>query len=317
METLVGISGWDYPEWAGIVYPSPRPRGFHAIPYLARFLDLLEVNATYYSIPGPGSAEAWVRRAEGTTLKFVVKLFRGFTHDPSLLSEGSVDAFKALLQPLTDSQRLAGLLVQFPQRFHAGRESLEVVRSLAETFQGSPLFFEFRHISWEDNRALKIIRELGAEMVSLDYPFMASPDSPAIVCLNGSVYIRFHGRNRENWYRMAPENSSHEEQEATKEARYDYRYSAEELQIWVRQLQQHAESIDRALLVFNNHARGQEVENAIMAQYLLRGTLVHVPPGPLGVNPVVAPYISIESAVPPVRVGKRREQGPPPSLFGS
>jgi uncharacterized protein YecE (DUF72 family) len=313
VETRVGIAGWDYPEWTGVVYPAERPRGFHPITYLSRFLDVLEVNATFYSIPGPGAAEAWVRRAENSSLTFVVKLFRGFTHDPDLLAGESMDQFKALLRPLSEAHRLEGVLAQFPQRFHASPESLAVVRSLADIFAENRIYFEFRHISWEDDRALKIIKEAGAEMVSLDYPFMAAPDSPAVISLNGSVYVRFHGRNKENWYRMAPDTASREEQEAVKVARYDYRYSLEELQVWVTQIQQNAERIERALLIFNNHARGQEVENAIMTQYLMRGAPVKIPPGPLCMNAVIAPYIA---APPPVssdlsRVGKKSR---PPGL---
>jgi uncharacterized protein YecE (DUF72 family) len=316
METLVGIAGWDYPDWAGIVYPSPRLRGFHPIPYLSRFLDILEVNATFYSIPPPTAAEAWVRRAEHSRLQYAVKLFQGFTHDPDLLAGESAEQFKALVRPLAESGRLAGILAQFPQRFHASPESYRVVHAIADAFFSLPasLFFEFRHISWEDDRALKTIRDAGAEMVSIDYPFLASPESPALVCLNGSVYIRYHGRNRENWYRMAPQTASRDEQEATKVARYDYRYSLGELQTWVTQLQQHAESIQRAVLVFNNHARGQEVENAIMAQYLLRGAPVAVPHGPLTVNLFIAPYIAVPAPLPPVSVASHAgKKSPPPA----
>lgn len=312
---MVGIAGWDYPDWAGVVYPSPRPRGFHPIPYLSQFLDLLEVNSTYYNIPHPRVAESWVRRAEKTPLKFVVKLFQGFTHEPDLLTDESADRFRELLQPLTMSGRYAGLLAQFPQRFHAHRDSLEVIRAVAEIFPDRPLFFEFRHISWEDDRALNTIKEIGAEIVSLDYPFMASPQSPALFCLNGCVYVRFHGRNRENWYRMASETASREEQEAIKIARYDYRYSPDELKVWVAQLRQCAENIQRALLVFNNHARGQEVENAIMTRYLLTGAPVSIPPGPLLDNRTIAPYVTGENKVSPSRRISPSAKMPPDRLF--
>ena len=34
-----GVCGWDYKDWQGPLYPAPLPRGFRALPLLARFLD--------------------------------------------------------------------------------------------------------------------------------------------------------------------------------------------------------------------------------------------------------------------------------------
>ena len=44
----IGPAGWSYKDWAGIVYPSPNPRGFHGAEYLARYFDNIEVNSTFY-----------------------------------------------------------------------------------------------------------------------------------------------------------------------------------------------------------------------------------------------------------------------------
>ena len=39
----VGPAGWSYPDWAGYVYPSRRPKGFHYATYLAEFFDTIEI----------------------------------------------------------------------------------------------------------------------------------------------------------------------------------------------------------------------------------------------------------------------------------
>ena len=40
----IGPAGWSYPDWAGYVYPSRRPRGFHEAAYLSEFFDTIEIN---------------------------------------------------------------------------------------------------------------------------------------------------------------------------------------------------------------------------------------------------------------------------------
>jgi uncharacterized protein YecE (DUF72 family) len=58
----VGIAGWDYPDWEGVVYPSPHPHGFDRLPFLAGYLEVVEINTTFYHQPDPGAAEGWARR---------------------------------------------------------------------------------------------------------------------------------------------------------------------------------------------------------------------------------------------------------------
>ena len=37
----IGPAGWSYPDWAGYVYPSRRPKGSHEAAYLAEFFDTI------------------------------------------------------------------------------------------------------------------------------------------------------------------------------------------------------------------------------------------------------------------------------------
>ena len=61
--TSVGVAGWDYPDWNGIVYPRGASRGFDRLAWAARFLDVVEINATFYRPVGPKTAASWIRRA--------------------------------------------------------------------------------------------------------------------------------------------------------------------------------------------------------------------------------------------------------------
>src|SRR5690242_7846 len=59
-----GPAGWDYKDWAGIVYPRPAPRGFDPLAHLARYFDTVEINSTHYR-PMPASvAQDWCERVE-------------------------------------------------------------------------------------------------------------------------------------------------------------------------------------------------------------------------------------------------------------
>ncbi len=78
----VGVAGWDYRDWWGVVYPLPRPRGFDSLTYLARYFDTIEINSTFYRPPAPKAAAGWaVRVASNPRFKFTAKLWQRFTHE--------------------------------------------------------------------------------------------------------------------------------------------------------------------------------------------------------------------------------------------
>ena len=55
----VGVAGWSYPDWEGIVYPASKAVGFDRLSYLARYFDTLEINTSFYRIPAPATAARW------------------------------------------------------------------------------------------------------------------------------------------------------------------------------------------------------------------------------------------------------------------
>src|SRR6201987_1141559 len=66
-EIRVGPAGWSYPDWAGYVYPSPRPKGFHEATYLAQFFDTIEINTSFYQPLNPEHATQWLYRVSAHT----------------------------------------------------------------------------------------------------------------------------------------------------------------------------------------------------------------------------------------------------------
>ena len=53
-----GPAGWEYADWAGIVYPRPEGRGFDRLRWLARFFRTVEVNATFYRVQPRSAGES-------------------------------------------------------------------------------------------------------------------------------------------------------------------------------------------------------------------------------------------------------------------
>src|SRR5947207_9209087 len=130
----VGIAGWDYPDWEGVVYPTPHPHRFDKLPFLAGYLDVVEINMTFYHQPDAAATAGWARRVAGSPeVRFTVKLIRDLTHidlpregqaaqtDDALQREA--DRFRKGVEPLAAAGRLAAVLAQFPHRFHDRDES--------------------------------------------------------------------------------------------------------------------------------------------------------------------------------------------------
>ncbi len=71
----VGVAGWDYPDWLGVVYPPAVGRDFDRMRYLARFVDLIEINTSFYGPPRPKTARSWAERvADLRDFRFTAKL---------------------------------------------------------------------------------------------------------------------------------------------------------------------------------------------------------------------------------------------------
>jgi len=74
-ELKVGTAGYKYDDWVGRVYP-PNLRERDFLPYLAQFVDCVEINASFYSLLSPYTYKTMVRKTpEG--FEFIVKAHRG------------------------------------------------------------------------------------------------------------------------------------------------------------------------------------------------------------------------------------------------
>lgn len=249
----VGTSGYSFRDWVGPFYPPGTPARDMLSIYARRF-GVVEINSTYYRLPRPEVTAAMVERTPPGFL-FAVKAPGELTHggslDPELLA-----AFEAVLAPLAQAGRLAGVLAQFPYRFRAGEDERAYLRAVHSGLQRHPLFVEFRHASWARRSTFALLDELKVGFCAVDEPRLRGL-FPPIVRPTGPVgYVRLHGRNTRDWW----EGGSR---------RYDYLYSDDELREWAGAIRALDEKSRETFVFFNNCHAGQAAQNALRMEEIL------------------------------------------------
>ena len=265
----VGTAGWSYEDWEGIVYPVHKGRGFHALPYLADYINIVEVNSTFYRPASPVLARSWLKRVEGRPeFLFAVKLHQAFTHARADFTTKDVDEFKASVDVLRLGGRLAALLVQFPWSFAGTPENMDYLLRLLGLFAGYPLAVEVRHGSWDGPGFYGALRENKAAFCNIDQPLFKDSIAPSAVSTTPEfAYVRFQGRNYKNWFR----------EDAGRDDRYDYLYTTDELNEWIERIKELGKRSGKVYVVTNNHYRGQAMANALQIRNMITGQRVDIP----------------------------------------
>ncbi|MCI0567670.1 MAG: DUF72 domain-containing protein [Acidobacteria bacterium] len=276
----VGVAGWSYDDWDGIVYPARKPARFDRLAYLAGFLDTLEINSTFYRIPETKTTESWARRVkERPDFRFTAKLFQGFTHKRAELRGDEEAAFKKALKPLSDAGVLGAVLAQFPYSFRPGPASRETLEWIIEAFGALRLIVEIRHADWDTQEFYDFLRERSVGFCNLDQPRVARSIGPTEASTSPVGYVRLHGRNAANWFKKKAEPWE----------RYDYAYAEEELTPWVPRIRRIAEQTADVFIIANNHYRGKAPLAALTLLALLRGEKVAAPAELVAAYPQMAP----------------------------
>lgn len=272
----VGPAGWSYADWEGRVYPRRKPRGFHALPFLARYVDCVELNSSFYALPDPRHVETWVRHVEPwPEFRFTAKLHGDLTHGEPRDVAAGVGAYLASIEPLCSSHRLGSILVQFPLGFRDGDGARGRLAQLAEALRSSTVVVELRHASWFEPGALEYLGGLGGgrwSLAEIDLPPPPAgssarhpPVEPAKVGPQG--YLRVHGRNQAAWFDPG----------SGRDQKYDYLYTPDEVQELVERSRRLAGGRDETYVITNNHFGGQALANAIEIRAALRGEPVPAP----------------------------------------
>jgi uncharacterized protein YecE (DUF72 family) len=265
--TRIGPAGWAYKDWNGVVYPSPKPRGFQPLRFLAQYFDAIEINVSFYRPLTPQMATQWLEQVRDQgRFRFTAKLWRGFTHDRTATAHEEQE-FKAGLDPLAQAGRLGALLLQFPWSFRNTSENLEYIARLRQQFRDYPLVLEVRHAGWTEPGVLNALEQLEIGLCNIDQPLFKRSIKPSAITTSAVGYIRLHGRNYQSWF---TENKYVGE-------RYDYLYSVEELDPWLDRIKAVEQAAEETYVITNNHYLGKAVVNALEITSVLKGEPVSVP----------------------------------------
>ena len=267
----VGPAGWSYADWAGVVYPKPRPKTFDPLAFLAGLFDAMELNTSFYAPVSRRNCEQWLERtAFNPDFRFTAKLWKRFTHERTAVwTADEVKQTRAGLDALHEAGLLGAVLVQFPWSFRNTEENRDWLDEVVSTFNDWPLVLEVRHLSWNEPDVYAELAERGIGFVNIDQPLFANSLAPSARVTSSVGYVRVHGRNYRDWFRK----------NAGPMERYDYLYPARELKPWAERTQEMASHprVQDVYVVTNNHVRGKGIANAMMLQAMLTGRKVEAP----------------------------------------
>jgi uncharacterized protein YecE (DUF72 family) len=237
-QVFIGTSGWEYKEWAGDFYRSVKAQDHFSF-YTGHF-RAVEINATFYRLPGLGAVHGWREKAPAGFV-FAVKGSRFITHIKRLNElQGSVNKFFRRVRPL--GAKIGAFLWQLPPNFQKDLPRLHnFLRRLPKEFSHA---FEFRHHSWLDAETKGLLQDFSAALV-----WVSSMKMPEDFSTTANfVYIRFHGLSG------GP--------------RHDY--SRAELLPWAKRIQEQAEAGRRVFAFFNNDLNVRAPRNAKLLMGLCR-----------------------------------------------
>jgi uncharacterized protein YecE (DUF72 family) len=224
--------------------------------FYAGHFDAVEINSTYYRIMSRKTSQGMADRTpDGFT--FSVKLHSSMTH---CFTAGPREwkSFMDMLEPFRNSGKLGAVLAQFPWSFRPGTEGMACLEGIRKRCEGLPLAIEFRHDSWFDDRTLSGLLSSGINPVSVDLPELDNLPDRRSLAGKEFGYIRFHGRNREQWWNGG-------------QLRYDYLYTGRELKSWLPAIEKLAEETGRVYMFFNNCHMGKAALSAGFMRSLLEG----------------------------------------------
>ncbi len=255
----VGTCGFSYKDWIGTFYPG-TVRSEEMLPYYASTFKAVEIDSSFYGVLQPQTVERMNARTPAD-FRFCFKVPQTVSHAPDA-AQGRVHddarAFVESVAPIADAGKFGCALLQFPNGFRPNERTEAYVLAAVEALQPLPLTVEFRNREWQTPTYFELISELGVGWCNVDMPgydtlMRASSDVSSDV-----AYVRFHGRNASKWWT------------GDNRTRYDYDYTADELEPWGNRVAEMEERAKTTFAFFNNHARGNAARNAELFVDLMR-----------------------------------------------
>ncbi len=261
--------------------------------YYAGTFDVVEVDSSYYAIPSEKTVRQWSERTPDGFV-FHIKAYALLTgHSTDLRSippevrdllpaevmkkdritlkereplEATFRIFRETFSPLREAGKAGVVVFQYPPFFVYGRQNLDYLLLCREFMGKLRVAVEFRHGSWlapeHAGSVFSFLRENGLTYITADEPQYGNLSTVPFVpeVTTDLAYFRFHGRNRESWFRRGGETS----------LRYDYLYSDGELEQFVSPVLKAAKEARETYVMFNNCHLGYSMKNALRLREILK-----------------------------------------------
>ncbi len=294
---LVGTASWSDPGFIERWYPKGLPAG-ERLPWYAQQFEMVEVNATFYSVPDPRMVERWCHSTPDDFV-FNVKLHqllsrhatpakllppawqrevetdgKGKVRLTPEIEEGVAQAFLRGIEMLRARGKLGALLLQLSPAFSPRKHSLEELQPLLELLSGYRVALEFRNRNWAEGEQLQALLEFlhshSAALVSVDAPaenhFTIMPSKLDEITNPSLAYLRLHGRDAKAYTTGK-----------TVAARFNYDYTDEEIDEVAQRTRELAQRATEVHVVFNNNALDYAPHAALRLRKAL-GQIAQAPP---------------------------------------
>jgi uncharacterized protein YecE (DUF72 family) len=276
----IGTASWTDPTMTapGVFYPTGQDSAEERLTYYASRFPLVEVDATYYSLPSRRTSELWVERTppdftfdikahalmtgQPTETKRLPKDIRTalptelaektriYAKDlPEELKANVWDWFLDGVEPLREAGQLGSVLLQYPRWFFTSSQNRDLILEAQERLGPDVhVAVEFRNASWfnEKNieRTMRFLEEHKVPLVMVDGPqgFKSSVPPIAATTSPDLAVVRFHGRRAETW----------EARGIPTVERFRYLYGRDELEEWVPRIRQAAAQAQDTHVLMNN-----------------------------------------------------------------
>lgn len=252
---FIGTSGYSFPDWLNVFYPS-RILKRDWLRHYALYFNTVEINSTYYRILTEKSTAGMVASVPDN-FSFSVKLHSSMTHSRDA-DKTDWDKYHFMLKPFIDSDKMGVILAQFPWSFQLGENSFNYLSIIKEHLPDKNVVVEFRHKKWYQKSVIKRVQEMGFGCASVDLPELSGLPGRELFDDSETVYCRFHGRNKKEWW-------------GNTQMRYDYHYSDEQLSAWAEKLRNLSIKVKSCYVFFNNCHMGKAALNAKDMKRLMEG----------------------------------------------
>jgi len=170
MNSWIGTSGFQYPEWKGHFYPEKLPAA-KMLPFYGERFQTTEINYTFRRTPSGKTIENWCELTP-PRFTFSLKAPQRVTHFAKLQNcSDSLNFFFGAIQGLED--KLGPILFQLPPFF---RKDAGILAAFLEQLpDGVRAAFEFRHKSWFDDEIFASLRTHHAALCIAESADLSTP----------------------------------------------------------------------------------------------------------------------------------------------